>query len=252
MLIQPKPAGKIGSLRGRFCINAADTANRDGQTTWASTPSSARVLLLFAGAGGLPILIGQGCGDHLAHAVHPDELNLPAGALGDFLKIPAVARWQNDTADCGAHCDGHLLLDAADRQDEPTQADLASHCGVATYRRPCEKQDQCGEHRDAGARPILGCGPARNMDVDVLFLEHFTVATDRKPDRGGAIEKAAQPVRRADRNGRPGRAGLRQVNASGRGWRLICTRTQDTRFISLGGMSCHCDPSFPSAASAPA
>src|SRR5580704_5146204 len=57
----------------------------------------------------------------------PDEAELVARCLGNVLVILAVARRQDDRREPGAGGGDDLLLDAADRQHETAQADLAGH-----------------------------------------------------------------------------------------------------------------------------
>jgi menaquinone-9 beta-reductase len=62
-----------------------------------------------------------------------------------------------------------LLLDAADRQHQAAQADLAGHGGVAAHGAVGHQRHQRHEHGDAGARPSLGMAPAGTWTWMSLF-----------------------------------------------------------------------------------
>ena len=66
----------------------------------------------------------------------------------------------------------HLLLDAADRQHEAAQADLAGHRDVVAHDPPGEERRERDEHRDARARAVLRRRARGHVDVDVRLLEH--------------------------------------------------------------------------------
>ena len=73
-----------------------------------------------------------------------------------------VARRQHDALDAGRACRGDdLLLDAADRQHQPAQADLAGHGGVAAHRALGEQRDTSAMNMATPALgPSLGMAPA--------------------------------------------------------------------------------------------
>ncbi len=66
-----------------------------------------------------------------------------------------------------AHC---LFAQAPDGEHTAAQRDLARHGDIAVYRLPRQR----GEHRcrdgDTGAGSVLGDGPLREVDMDVLRL----------------------------------------------------------------------------------
>ena len=107
-----------------------------------------------------------------------------------------------------------LLLDAAHRQHQPAQADLAGHGGVAADRAAGQQRDQRHEHRDAGAGPVLGRCAGRDVDMDVVLLEQGRIdAQLRRPAlhqaqrRLGALAHHLAELARQDQPAAAGRAG---------------------------------------------
>src|SRR5690606_17121801 len=113
--------------------------------------------------------------DRLVDALEPDELEALACVGRDLLEVAPVARRQHHTLDAGGGGGDDLLLDAAHRQHEAAQADLARHRGVAAHGAAGEQRDECGEHRHARARSVLRRRPGRHVDVDVELAEPFRV-----------------------------------------------------------------------------
>src|SRR6185369_8515833 len=108
-------------------------------------------------------------------ALEPDELDVLARLLGDVLEVLAVARGQHDRRQAGPDRGDHLLFDAADRQHQATQADLARHRYVAVHGLARQQRGECGKHRDTGARPILRYGTRRHVDGDVALGEDIRI-----------------------------------------------------------------------------
>src|SRR5580700_580761 len=66
-------------------------------------------------------------------ALNPDEFQLLASLLGNVLEVLPVPRRQHHALDAGPLRSHDLLLDAADREYESAQADLAGHGRVAAH-----------------------------------------------------------------------------------------------------------------------
>ena len=73
-----------------------------------------------------------------------------------------------------------FLFDAADRQHEAPQADLAGHRGVAAHGALGHQRNQRHEHGDPGARPVFRDCACRHVDVDVALLEAARVDAERR------------------------------------------------------------------------
>jgi NAD(P)-dependent dehydrogenase (short-subunit alcohol dehydrogenase family) len=77
----------------------------------------------------------------------------------------------DDPLDARAVGGEHLLLDAAHGQHPAAQGDLAGHGHVVPDAHAGEQRHQRGHHGDPGARPVLGHGARRDVDVQVALLE---------------------------------------------------------------------------------
>ena len=64
-------------------------------------------------------------------------------------------------------------VDAADRQHEAAQADLAGHREVAADRAAGQERREREEDRDAGARPVLRDRAGRHVDVHLAPLHRL-------------------------------------------------------------------------------
>ena len=69
----------------------------------------------------------------------------------------------------------HLLLDAADRQHQPAQRDLARHAHIFADRPAGQQADQRRGHGDARAGAVLGSGAGRDVQMDVRLGEELLV-----------------------------------------------------------------------------
>ena len=90
-----------------------------------------------------------------------------------------VARRQDHALEPSPRGGDCLFLDAADRQYQAAQADLAGHRGVALDGAAGQQRRQRGEHRDACRGPVLRDRARRHMDVDVAALEQFGIEAER-------------------------------------------------------------------------
>src|SRR6516165_2870947 len=122
-------------------------------------------------------------GDCLLDAFEPDELDLFPRDFRNVVVVLAVARRQHDPLDAGAVRADHLLLDAADREHQPAQADFAGHRGIAAHGAIGHQRYQRHEHGDAGARPVFRDRACRDVDMDVALLE----AAGVNAKSGGAV-----------------------------------------------------------------
>src|SRR5262249_2596572 len=90
-------------------------------------------------SGGVPLGRLQRLGDRVLDTLEPDELHRLAHFFRDVLEVAAVARRQHHALQPSAVGGDDLLLDAADRQNQAAQADLARHGGVTAYGAACEQ-----------------------------------------------------------------------------------------------------------------
>src|SRR5215218_783387 len=109
--------------------------------------------------------------EDLGDLADPDELHAVAQVRGEVLEIRLVAARGEHALDPGALGRQRLLLQAADRQHQPGQRQLARHRRVVAHPAVRHERHQGGRHRDAGARAILGDRARRHVQVDVVGLE---------------------------------------------------------------------------------
>ena len=64
-----------------------------------------------------------------------------------------------------------LLLQAADREHQPGQRELAGHRRVVAHAALGDQRHQRRRHRDPGARAVLGDRAGRHVQVDVVVLK---------------------------------------------------------------------------------
>ena len=106
------------------------------------------------------------------HALQPDELQAFARVIRDIVVVALIPGWKHNTFQSGPRGRSHLFLNAADRQDETAQTDLAGHGGVVAQR--CARS---GAKNSAVkiATPALGpsfcVAPGRNVKMDVAFSQ---------------------------------------------------------------------------------
>src|SRR5581483_1219578 len=117
-------------------------------------------------------------GDSLVHLVDPDELELLARGGGHVLQVLLIPRRQQYRLDARTHGGQHFFLDAADRQDQPAQADFARHRDVFMHRPSREQGHERDKHRHAGARSVFGNRAGRHVHVDVAAFENFRLQTE--------------------------------------------------------------------------
>src|SRR5215475_9556145 len=119
------------------------------------------------------------CRNCFLDALQPHEFDLLADFFRNVVEILAVPRRQHHPPDAGTVGGHHLLLDAADREDQAAQADLARHGGIAAHRSLGHQRDQGHQDGDAGARTILRRRSRRHVDVYVDAVEAGRVDTER-------------------------------------------------------------------------
>ena len=91
-----------------------------------------------------------------------------SGMSSKSLRLRAGSMTRLTPARCGRD---DLLLDAADRQHQPAQGDLAGHRRVGADGAVGHQRHQRHEHGDARARPVLRRRAGRHVNVDVGLLE---------------------------------------------------------------------------------
>src|SRR6185295_2832503 len=112
---------------------------------------------------------------HIVDAFAEHELNFVTHHSGYVLQVFAVARWQQHLANASTMRRDRLLLDAADRQHQAAQADLAGHRQVVGHRAIRKQRHQRRVHGHAGARTVLRNRARGHVDVDVALVEHARV-----------------------------------------------------------------------------
>ena len=75
---------------------------------------------------------------------------------------------------CSSSCQD-LFLDSANREDLPTQRDLASHRDVVGYGAARQQRDQGGGDDDTRRGPILWDSALRNVNMEIELLEDLGV-----------------------------------------------------------------------------
>ena len=165
-------------------VRSTTTRRRTAPIAPASPPPSRFLLRVRAGRSLGPRRRLRRPFERRGHGVvdplQPDELELLARAssgmssksrwlrAGSITRLmPARARRQ------------HLLLDAADRQHQAAQADLAGHGDVAADGAVGQQRGQRHEHGDARARPVLRHRARRHVHVDVALLEAARVDAEQ-------------------------------------------------------------------------
>ena len=89
-----------------------------------------------------------------------------------LVEVVFVLRRQNDGLDAMAPRGERLLLDAADRQHQPAQRDLARHRHVSRTAFAGRRRQDGRGHRDARRRPVLGDGARRHVHVEVVLARN--------------------------------------------------------------------------------
>ena len=110
-------------------------------------------------ARGLGLRLGhllEGGLEDLVHLADEDELELVLHLGRHLVEVGLVALGDDHALDAGAVRREDLLLEAADGQDAAAERDLAGHRHVVADADAGEQRDERGEHRHAGARPVLG------------------------------------------------------------------------------------------------
>src|SRR3569833_2107093 len=131
--------------------------------------------------------------DHVVDRLQPDELQAVARGQRDLVEVAAIARRQTYGVDARARGGDGLFLDAAHRQHQAAQADLAGHRDVGLHGLAREQRVQRGEHVPAGAGAVVGNGAGRHVDVDVALLEQL----EREAELiGAALDEAQGRLRR--------------------------------------------------------
>src|SRR6266545_3858933 len=125
--------------------------------------------------------------EHLVRVLHADDLELLPDLLRDLADVLRVLLRDEDLLDPAAVRREHLLLETTDRQDAPSQRDLAGHRHILADGDAAERRDERRRHRDAGRRPVLRDRALRDVDVDVDVLEEPLV----EPERLGAAAHVA-------------------------------------------------------------
>ena len=104
------------------------------------------------------------------HRLDRHKTQLFAHQRVDLVEVLFILLRENDRMYARAqraHC---LFAQAPDGEHTAAQRDLARHGDIAVYRLPRQR----GEHRcrdgDTGAGSVLGDGPLREVDMDVLRL----------------------------------------------------------------------------------
>src|SRR3989339_190205 len=102
-----------------------------------------------------------------------DELKGQAflDVLGDVLEVFFVFPGQDDGLDSGPARADYLFLDAADRHYLAPEINLAGHGDVVADSFIDEERGQGHADGHASRRAVLGCGPGRDVDVDVVTVK---------------------------------------------------------------------------------
>ena len=92
---------------------------------------------------------------------------------------------QDEGLDAVAPRGERLLADAADRQHQARQRDLAGHRDVGAHRHAARRRDDRRRHRHAGRRAVLGDGAGRHVDVQILLGQELRRDAERVAPAGG-------------------------------------------------------------------
>ena len=123
-------------------------------------------------------LPGKRRGERVVDVLDPDEGELLARVGRDVLEVAAVARRQHHGGDAGAQRGQHLLLDAADRQHEPAQADLArSSRRRCAPSRPVSSDASATNIATPALGPSLGVAPAGTW----MWMSDFSNSSGAMP-----------------------------------------------------------------------
>src|SRR6266571_5165731 len=87
--------------------------------------------------------------EHVVDLARQVERHRVAHALGHVVQVLLVALREDDLLQAHTVSGQHLLLDAADGQDQALQRDLAGHADRAPHGTPGEKRHDSGRHRHA-------------------------------------------------------------------------------------------------------
>src|SRR4051794_32266021 len=109
--------------------------------------------------------------EDLRYLADPDELHAVAQVIGEVLGVRLVAARGEHALDPRPLRRERLLLEAADRQHEAGQRQLARHRRVVADPAVRDQRHERRRHRDAGARPVLGNRAGGHVHVDVVGLE---------------------------------------------------------------------------------
>ena len=170
-------ADRAGAVAARDDDRGGD---RMGGHRWRALSGTARVQCYHAdratrrrrdgqpgcSAGSRPAPTAMRGRERVVDALQPHELQPLLRGLGNLLEVAAVARRQHHRADARLQRRQHLLLDAADRQHEAAQADLAGHRDVVPHRlvqRAATPARRTSRRRRSGRpsgsrRPARACG----------------------------------------------------------------------------------------------
>src|SRR6185503_3033843 len=122
--------------------------------------------------------------DRVLDALEEHQLEPGSSVGGDVLEVLFVALRDHHGGDAGAQRRQHLLLDAADRQHEAAQRDLAGHRHIRAHGLAREQRHEREQHRHAGAWPVLGRRACRHMHVNIGLLERVAGPGSRERQCG--------------------------------------------------------------------
>src|ERR1035437_5184044 len=114
----------------------------------------------------------------LIYAFEPDEFEQLAGFFRNVFEVLSIPRRQHDTLDAGSVSGNDFLLDPADGEYEPAQADLAGHSGVVAHIPLGQQRDERHKHGDARARSILRSCACWHMNVDIGLLKSTCIDSE--------------------------------------------------------------------------
>src|SRR4051794_3278639 len=134
--------------------------------------------------------------EYLVHVVHEHELELLAQVLGYVVDVGLVAARDHQPLYLGPLGRQRLLLQAADRQHQAGERDLAGHRGVRAHGPPRYQRRERRGQRDSGARPILGNRACRHVDVHVVVGEPLVGHAAAVQRRGVALHVGERRGRR--------------------------------------------------------
>src|SRR6516164_6189149 len=86
-----------------------------------------------------------------------------------------IIRRQQDVSDASAFCTKHLLLHAADRENNARERHLACHREAIFHWTVREQAHEGRHHRGTGRGTVFRNGTRRHVDVDVLLAEEVRI-----------------------------------------------------------------------------